>query len=479
MTVHNWRNVMTAGCFVVWIIGLGISAQAQSEHGGKTVVKTLQTEDIKWEKTDYLVRGSKTVKQNEKDVMYAEIPIPESATMVNCPMMKTNEYVGIAFFDKSWNYMGCAYNRDSVSGTHFTYRIPNGAEVLRYSYRGFPFDRISFLADTLPEAPLSYECEEGDGYFRNPVISRDWPDPSIIKCGKRYYSLATWCRTVYESENMSDWRDMGIAPLPDSEREKLQKVGRVISAPDIAKVGSHYLLYLAQWTSNFECGIAVCKSSNPYGPYEFSNIVTSCKETGIEQSIDPEFVADNDGRNWLFFGSCGGIHRVELTKDGLHVKDNAKYVHVAGMKRGSKNLTVERIFEGAYLYKHKGYWYLFVSYGSYSANYGLKVGRSKKLTGEFIDKEGRPMKEGFGTVVLSSELGDCMFDPGHCGEIFKDKSGRTFMFYHSHVNGYSSCGKRDGYANRPMCLQEIFWNKDGWPYFEGGKPQMSVKSPKI
>jgi arabinan endo-1,5-alpha-L-arabinosidase len=107
---------------------------------------------------------------------------------------------------------------------------------------------------------------------------------------------------------------------------------------------------------------------------------------------------------------------------------------------------------------------MFVSSGFYGDHtYKLQVGRSKKLTGVFRSRDGKKLTKGFATPVIQSEEGDYFYGPGHCGEIFT-KDGRDYIFYHCHNKGIRQ-------NRRPTMLQEIMWDKDGWPYVKDGKPQ--------
>ena len=71
-------------------------------------------------------------------------------------------------------------------------------------------------------------------------------------------------------------------------------------------------------------------------------------------------------------------------------------------------------------------------------------------------------------TVLSSGRDDRFYGPGHNGEIFT-KDGRDWMFYHVHDRQMPMMGR---YAPRPMAMQEIKWDTDGWPYFASGKPSL-------
>lgn len=300
---------------------------------------------------------------------------------------------------------------------------------------------------------------------KNPVWMHNWPDPTIWQADDgRYYCIATSPRRSLVSDDLFNWRMSDISPIDSSSWRTISSISHNFWAPDVATVNGKRLMYITLYNSAEDSNIAVLQESSPC-QFQFKGIITRGRETGIEDTIDPEVVTDSQtGQVWLFFGSVGGIHRVELTADGLSIKEGAKYEHVAG-------LTVHQcpsrsqVFEGSYLHWHKGYWYLFVSSGFYGNHtYQLQVGRSKELTGQFLNREGKPMIEGFATPVLHSDEGDNFFGPGHCGEIFTAADGNEYIFYHCHVRDSHRPG------GRPLFMSRIQWDKDEWPYIEGGKP---------
>ncbi len=307
--------------------------------------------------------------------------------------------------------------------------------------------------------------DANDSGIKNPVWGPDWPDPTVwIGDDGQYYSVATGLRGVIKSKDLFHWEATGTHPLSREQRQLIRQYGRNLWAPDVAIVNGKRLLYVTIYNSAEDSNIGVLKETEP-GQFELHGLITCGKETGIEDTIDPEVVTDPEtGIVWLFFGSVGGIHRIRLSQDGLSLAPDAGYERVAGLTV-HQNPSRTRVYEGSYLYKRKGYWYLFVSGGNYSNHtYQLRVGRSATLDGIFLDKEGRQMVDGYATSILSSEKEDYFYGPGHCGEIF-EKEGKTYLFYHCHNKGTDNPGQR------PMMLQEILWDKEGWPYFEGGKPK--------
>ena len=320
--------------------------------------------------------------------------------------------------------------------------------------------------------------------FTNPVIDRDWPDPTVIYNPEddHYYSVATGLnRAFMRSADLCEWEDTGIYPFEKETVKTMKDLGPDVWAPQFAKINGRYLIYVTLRSSAEDSRIAVLSSSTVTGPYKFENIVTDSGTTGIKDTIDPfAFVDEETGKTWLVFGSVGGIHQVELTGDGLALAEGAVYKHIAGqdIDRDGSRLTV---FEGSYVYKRDGWWYLFASAGRYDDySYAIVVGRSRNADGPFLNKDGKDMADGYGTTILASSPYDRFYGPGHNGEIFTDRNGDTFIFYHVHTGNYPFERTLASHNMRFTNLQRIYWDKDGWPYFRreeiaGGKIQTKTK----
>ena len=160
--------------------------------------------------------------------------------------------------------------------------------------------------------------------FQNPVITASLPDPSIIRAADGYYYLVATEDDhnvpVYRSHNLVDWRKTGTAFRDDTRPTFLQDGS--IWAPDINRIGDRYVLYysLSKWGEGKANGIGVATAERPEGPYTDQGKLFTSSEIGVDNSIDPFFIAD-EGRNYLFWGSFHDIYGVELTEDGLAIKE--------------------------------------------------------------------------------------------------------------------------------------------------------------
>ena len=355
------------------------------------------------------------------------------------------------------------------------------------------------LLNLLVLLPLSLGVVHAQGEsetFSNPVFAHDWPDPTIWQGDDSLYYTFSTAGTNYAkglgkflwSEDMVTWDTIPDYVWTSQTLSQLKQYGSSLWAPQVTRIGGRWLMYLTCYgTSSADPSIVVLTldsetfptSEGLHGPWSLDGVITSSKENHIIDTIDPFVTEDTiTGRVWMFFGSTGRNYRVELAADGLSLSDSASFTHVAGLSL-AEDTKRNKVFEGAYLYYRDGYWYYFVSSGMYSNyTYSLKVGRSPSLDGTFVNKSGDLMTEGYATTLLSTNSDDKdFFGPGHCGEIFEDNDGHTYMYYHCHAKDVPITVA--GYIPRALMLQQIYWDDEGWPYFEGGKPLAQEEWPNL
>lgn len=284
---------------------------------------------------------------------------------------------------------------------------------------------------------------------RQPVIDMSAPDPTVIRAedGTFYLYATEDMRNVpiFHSANLVDWKLVGTAFTDNSRPKWLPKGG--IWAPDIQRVGGKYHLYYAKsvWGGEWDASIGVAVSNNPAGPFVDRGCMFTSKQIGIQNCIDPFYIEDG-GKKYLFFGSFHGIYGVELTADGLHVKQGAKPREVAGT-----------FMEATYIRRRGGYYYLFGSTGTCCegarSTYRITIGRSKSLFGPYVDKAGQRLLDNHYNILLDKD--DSVLGPGHNAGLITDDAGNDYMFYH----GFKAS---DPDAGRVVWLSRIVW-ADGWP----------------
>lgn len=300
--------------------------------------------------------------------------------------------------------------------------------------------------------------------YSNPVIDYSLPDPSIIKGEDGYFYLYATedirNLPIHRSKDLVNWEFVGTA-FTDTTRPDFEPEGG-IWAPDINKIGDKYVLYysMSVWGGEWTCGIGCAVADRPEGPFKDCGMMFRSNGIKVQNSIDP-FYIEEDGRKYLFWGSFRGIYAIELSKDGLTVKSGATPVQIAGTA-----------YEGTYIHKRGGYYYMFASIGSccegLKSTYTTVVGRSTSLFGPYLDKKGQSMMDNHHEILIHKN--DSFVGTGHNSEIVSDNAGTDWLFYHA-----VSVANPDG---RVLMLDKIDWI-DGWPSVEGNSPSVKSEKPRF
>lgn len=291
-----------------------------------------------------------------------------------------------------------------------------------------------------------------DGRFRLRVH-----DPAtIVKDGEQFWTFATGDGIkALHSTNLTDWL-MGktvftdnpiwtsdvVAPHPD-----------FFWAPDIIKVNDRYLLYysVSSWGKNTSAiGLVANATLNPNEPkfkWGDTGLVVRSYATNGFNAIDPAVAFDAEGKLWLAFGSFwSGIKLIELNPQTGHriAPDSPMYA-----------LAFNDSIEAAFIHRRGTNYFLFVNWGQCckgtNSTYEIRIGRSDKITGPYLDRDGKNMLNRGGTPFLTSQ--PPFFGPGHAGIVTVD--GQDWF----------SCHYYDG-NNRGrsrLWVGKLNWSADGWP----------------
>lgn len=300
--------------------------------------------------------------------------------------------------------------------------------------------------------------------YSNPVIDYSLPDPSIIKGEDGYFYLYATedirNLPIHRSKDLVNWEFVGTA-FTDATRPDFEPEGG-IWAPDINEIGDKYVLYysMSVWGGEWTCGIGCAVADRPEGPFKDCGMMFRSNGIKVQNSIDPFYIEDN-GHKYLFWGSFRGIYAIELSEDGLSLKSGSSPVQIAGTA-----------YEGTYIHKRGGYYYMFASIGSccegLKSTYATVVGRSTSLFGPYLDKKGQSMMDNHHEILIHKN--DSFVGTGHNSEIVSDNAGTDWLFYHA-----VSVANPDG---RVLMLDKIDWI-DGWPSVEGNSPSVKSEKPRF
>ena len=194
-------------------------------------------------------------------------------------------------------------------------------------------------------------------------------------------------------------------------------------------------------------------------------IVTSHDMKDQWNAIDPCFVIDDNDTPWLAWGSFwDGIQLAPLDTT-MHIANNVQPRTIArryapGAPNQAPNPTSKyagtNAIEAPFIFRHGGYYYLFVAWdyccrGSLS-NYRVAVGRSKAVSGPYLDRDGRDMLQGGGTLFFEGDKQQ--FEAaGHCA-VYTFGTEDVFI-----CHGYSIPHR----GASILVQRTIQWSSDGWP----------------
>jgi len=310
-------------------------------------------------------------------------------------------------------------------------------------------------------------------------------DPSLIKDGNTWYEFGTGAGPDHVGElpircspDLHVWKQCGSVfdQIPDWIKQESRKT-RDLWAPDISFFDGEYHLYYAfSVFGKNTSGIVLATNKtldqrSPEYRWEDRGLVLRSVESDNFNAIDPNFILDEHGHAWLAFGSFwDGIKMRRIDrKTGKLDSGDPKLYSLARRKRPENPPPNPpglpgnwQAIEAPFIVHHGRYFYLFVSFdlccrGTHST-YKTMVGRSRKITGPYIDENGTPMLDGGGSAVLLGN--DRWIGPG--GESLRQTPEGDIIVFHAYdaTNGHPF-----------MQLSTIDW-RGGWPHvaLEDGNP---------
>jgi arabinan endo-1,5-alpha-L-arabinosidase len=301
-------------------------------------------------------------------------------------------------------------------------------------------------------------------------------DPVLIREGRVYYSYSTGQRgrgplAARMSRDLRRWTPLPspLTAIPDWALAAVPGA-KDMWAPDIARVGGRYRLYYS--VSGFGkqrsvIGLATAATLDPARPdygWRDEGPVIASQEGDDYNAIDPAFARDRQGGEWLAFGSFwSGIQLVRLDpKTGKPARD-AKPAMIARRMPGQGVNAIEAPF----IIDHGGWYWLIVSFDfccrGTQSNYHLRIGRARSIEGPYLDRSGRAMREGGGTVLLQADAEgrDRFRGPGHAG-VLHDRDGRDYLIHHA----YDAAAK----GASTLRIARLRWDESGWPIVEKETP---------
>jgi arabinan endo-1,5-alpha-L-arabinosidase len=286
-------------------------------------------------------------------------------------------------------------------------------------------------------------------------------DPTMVREGAWWYVLSTNDGMgIRRSADLVHWQWVGRV-FPDGTpawvRDHLPNVAPDLAwAPDLSYVDGRWNLYwsVADFgTKRAVTGLMTNSTLDPSSPdYRWvdQGLVLATDDSSPTAAIDTNAVTDEHGDRWLEWGSFW---------DGLFVRrldpTTGKFLPGAPATNIARRKEWWQGVEGGYLVRRDGWWWLFASYGfcchGVDSTYSVHVGRSRSLTGPYVDAAGRPLLAGGGTTLLGTY--DDVIGPGHGSVVpVGDQVVLVHHFYDRAHQGVPT-----------LSIRQLVWGPDGWP----------------
>lgn len=306
--------------------------------------------------------------------------------------------------------------------------------------------KLFFLAASALFAVSAF-AQEGQPWIHDPS--------TIMECDGKYYTFGTGGGGLI-SEDGWNWYPGAVRPGGGA-------------APDAMKIGDRYLIAYSSTGGGLGGGHAgriltmwnkTLDQNSPDFEYTEAIEVASSEVDEDCDAIDAGLFMDpQTGRLWCTYGTYFGFIRiVELDpKTGARVEGNE-----------AVNIAID--CEATTVTYRNGWYYLLGTHGTccdgVNSTYNIVVGRSRSVTGPYLDNMGRDMLAGGGKMVI--DAADRQFGAGHFGRYIED-DGVEKMSFHWEAD-------LDRSGRSVLAIRPILWVND-WPVagdlFEGGTYEIS------
>lgn len=301
---------------------------------------------------------------------------------------------------------------------------------------------LSLVAAFVHAAPVDRWDAPG---VANPILPGYFADPSLLQHGGKFYLYATidpWGGRMlgcWESSDFKNWtfRELNwptkSACTSPTSKDSMVWAPSVIRAPD-----GRFMMYVSVGSE-----VWVGTAASPLGPWHDANggkpLIPSSWNTAYH-IIDAEAFVDDDGSVYLYWGSGwkwtnGHCFAVKLKSD------------LVSFDGEPRDVTPAHYFEGPFLFKHAGRYYLTYSNGkTVTDTYQVHYATGPGPLGPFTEAPNSPL--------LTTDAARDIVSPGH--HAMFHRGDQAFILYHRHRLPFVT-----DTAFRQTCVDELHFTSDG------------------
>ncbi|MFB3854843.1 MAG: family 43 glycosylhydrolase [Vicinamibacterales bacterium] len=294
------------------------------------------------------------------------------------------------------------------------------------------------------------KADLGNGFYLNPIMAGDHPDPTVLKDGEDYYMTfssfdAYPGLVIWHSRDLVNWEPVGPSLFTN--------VGSVW-APDLVKHERRYFIYFPGISSSYRSNYVIW-ADDIRGPW------SEPIDLKIGR-IDPGHAVGPDGRRYLFLS---GGYMVPLAPDGLSVAGEPIKVY-DGWKYPEDWVVETFAQEGPKILKRGDYYYMVLAEGGTAGpptGHMVVVARSRSIEGPWENSPYNPL-------IRTKSASERWWSKGHATFV-EGPGGQWYAVYHAYENGFYNLG-------RQTLLEPITWTDDGWVRTEGYDLAKPIPRPR-
>lgn len=281
--------------------------------------------------------------------------------------------------------------------------------------------------------------------IKNPLFDGFFAaDPTIVQDKGSFYIYATrdpWGGNdlaVFKTKDFIHWQQKRINWPTKQQCTSSTSQSSMVWAPSVVQKDGKFYMYVSVG-SEVWVGVA----DRPLGPWrnlkpDHSPLIPADYMPGYHM-IDAECFIDGDGQAYLYWGS--GLHWTNGRC--FVVKLRADMYHFDG---APKDVTPPHYFEGPYMFKRNGKYYLMYSNGkAIDSTYNIRYSIGDSPYG--------PWKEGVNSPILSTTKDARVIGPGH----------HTMFTFGNHVYilFHKIFPQDKDYVLRQLCIGKIEFDQQG------------------